>query len=125
MKLVPELNIHNHSNWEMETKKEILLKVGEKLWSVSGSLDVFVLPPVSLTFFIFFACGESDCLIETVSKEWQRGGEAGHPANKKNICLLTQRGGSHGSGKPRLSRLIFSTFSGFCFSVIYFFFNLR
>lgn len=58
MKLVPELNIHNHSNWEMETKKEILLKVGEKLWSVSGS-DVFVLPPVSLTFFIFFACGES------------------------------------------------------------------
>lgn len=119
MKLVPEVNIRNLSNWEMEKKREILQNVGKKLWNVSGS-DVFVLPPVSLIFFIFFACGESGCLIETVSKEWQRGGEAGHPANKKHIGLVTQRGGSHSSGKTEIITVDIQHFFRFVFCDILF-----
>lgn len=112
IKLISEVNIRNHSNWEMEKKRN----PPEGRRKIVERLIVWRCRPSSCQSDIFhlFRMWRKQ-LSETVSKEWQRGGEGRHPANKKNIGLVTQRGGSHGSGKTEIITLDIQHFFRFLF----------
>lgn len=119
-KLIPEVNIHNLSNWEMEKKKKSPRRSVKNCGASQGrTFSSFLL---SVWHFSSFSHVEKAAVWLRLSQKSGKGeGRRGIPPIKNTLALWLSEADLTAAEKLRLSRLIFSTFSGLFF-VIYFFF---